>query len=147
VFSDPCEVLSIDISLDIQQDITIYNLSWTERFESLNRYLGSRASGSPPNTSSLNLILRDAGTFDIQLNATQLTPQLSSAGSAHLRSAVTNHTATLTGVGTRRSYELQTETASIAVTGVGSAEVTALENLVVSITGTGSVTITVAPDK
>ncbi|MGZ4870077.1 MAG: GIN domain-containing protein, partial [Halobacteriota archaeon] len=82
---------------------------------------------------------RGAGTFDIQLNATQLTTQLSGAGTANLRGTATNHTATLTGVGTLRSYELQTETTSIAVTGVGSAEVTALKNLIVNITGTGSI--------
>jgi hypothetical protein len=87
----------------------------------------------------LNLTLRGAGTFDIQVNATQLTTQLSGAGTANLRGTATNHTATLTGVGTLRSYELQTETTSIAVTGVGSAEVTVLQKLIVNITGTGSI--------
>jgi hypothetical protein len=33
VFSDLCEAPPIDISLDIKQDIIIYTLSWTERFE------------------------------------------------------------------------------------------------------------------
>jgi len=100
---------------------------------------GTVVSDSQLNSSSLNLTVRGAGTFDVQLNATQLITQLSGAGTANLRGTATNHAATLTGVGTLRSYELQTETTSIEVTGVGSAEVTALQKLVVNITGTGSV--------
>jgi hypothetical protein len=91
------------------------------------------------NTSTLNLTLRGVSTFNIQVNATQLTSQPSGAGPANLRGTATNHTATLTAVGTLRSYELQTEMTSISLTGVRSAEVTAPQNLVVNITETGSV--------
>ena len=133
-------ILTIDASQPIvtTQPITIH-ISVTDINRISNNGAGSVVSGSQLSTSSLNLTLRGAGTFDIQLKATQLTTQLSGAGTAHLRGTATNRTATLTGVGTLHSCELQTETTSIAVTGVGSAEVTALENLVVNITGTGSV--------
>ena len=79
------------------------------------------------------------GYFQHSGNAAQLTTQPSGAGKLNLCGTATNPKATLTGVGTLRSYELQTETTSIAVTGVGSAEVTARQNLTVNITGTGSI--------
>jgi Putative auto-transporter adhesin, head GIN domain len=100
---------------------------------------GTVTSDALLTTNALNLTLRGAGSFNINLNTQELTTRISGAGSAKLNGNATNHTAVLAGVGSLRSYDLATETTSITIEGVGSAEVTATKNLDVTITGAGSV--------
>jgi len=58
------------------QPITIH-ISVTDINQTSNNGAGAVVSSSQLNASSLNLTLRGTGNFDIKLNATQITTQLS----------------------------------------------------------------------
>ena len=122
----------------ITTPLTIY-VSVTDINGITNRGAETVLSSSPLNAKALNLTLQGAGSVDIAVNVTQLTTQVSGVGTVLLRGNATTHAATLNGVGSLRSYELQTDTTTVSITGVGSAEVTALNTLTVNISGTGSV--------
>jgi len=104
-----------------------------------NSGAGTVLSSSPLNAAMLNVTLQGAGRIDIAVNVTQLTTQVSGAGTVLLRGNATNYTALLTGVGSLHSYELQTDSTTVTIMGVGSAEVTALNTLTVNMSGAGSV--------
>jgi len=134
-------VLKIDATSlipPITTPLTIY-VSVTDINGITNRGAGTVLSSSQLNAGALNLTLQGAGSIDIAVNVTQLTTQVSGVGTVLLRGNATTHAATLTGVGSLRSYELQTDTTTVSITGLGSAEVTALNTLTVNISGTGSV--------
>lgn len=134
-------VLKIDTTnpiASITTPLTVY-VSVTDINAINNSGVGTVLSSSPLNTEMLNLTLQGAGRIDIAVNVTQLTAQVSGAGTVLLRGNATNYTASLTGVGSLLSYELQTDSTMVTITGVGSAEVTALDALAVNISGAGSV--------
>jgi hypothetical protein len=134
-------ILKIDATSPIPPittPLTIF-VSVTDINSITNRGAGTVLSSAPLNTKALNVTLLGAGSIDIAVNVTQLTTQVSGVGTVLLRGNATTHTAMLTGVGSLRSYELQTDTTTVSITGVGSAEVTAVNALTVNISGTGSV--------
>jgi len=134
-------VLKIDTTnpiASITTPLTVY-VSVTDINAVSNSGAGAVLSSSPLNEKTLNLTLQGAGSINIAVNVTQLTTQVSGAGTVLLRGNATNYSASLTGVGSLHSYELQTDSTMVTITGVGSAEVTALNTLTVNISGAGSV--------
>ncbi len=100
---------------------------------------GTVAADVPLTASTLRLTLSGAGSLDAPVNVTQLNVLLSGAGSMQLRGNATNMNALLSGVGSLNAYDLQTNVASVTVSGTGSAQVTAQQNLTATVSGVGSI--------
>ncbi len=93
----------------------------------------------PLTANTLRLTLTGAGSMDAPVNVTQLNVLLSGVGSMQLRGNATNMTADVSGVGSLNAYDLQTNVTSVTVSGTGSAQVTAQQNLTANVSGTGSI--------
>lgn len=100
---------------------------------------GSVACDVPLTASTLGLTLTGTGSMDAPVNVTQLNVVLSGVGSLQLRGSATNMTAVVSGVGSLNAYDLQTNATSVTVSGTGSAQVTAQQNLTANVSGTGSI--------
>jgi len=73
------------------------------------------------------------------LTADKLTVQLSGAGSLNADGAVTSQDINLSGVGSYSAADLKSITASVSLSGVGSATVWVINTLDVTVSGAGSV--------
>ncbi len=100
---------------------------------------GSVTCDVPLTASNLRLELTGAGSMDAPVNVTQLNVLLSGVGSMQLRGNATNMNAQVSGVGSLNAYDLQTSVSSVTVSGTGSAQVTAQQNLTANVSGTGSI--------
>ncbi len=91
-------------------------------------------------TEALAFKVSGAGGVKIgQLTATNVTCTLSGAGNVELNGKVTNQSITLSGVGNYSAGDLESLTATIGLTGAGSAKVWTRDVLNVKISGAGSV--------
>jgi hypothetical protein len=91
-------------------------------------------------TENLTFKVSGAGGVKIaQLTATNVTCTLSGAGNVELNGKVTNQSITLSGVGNYSAGDLQSLSATIGLTGAGSATIWARDVLNVKISGAGSV--------
>ncbi|MGZ4908025.1 MAG: head GIN domain-containing protein [Halobacteriota archaeon] len=100
---------------------------------------GSVTCDVPLTANNLRLELTGAGSMDAPVNVSQLNVLLSGVGSMQLRGNTTNMNAQVSGVGSLNAYDLQTNVTSVTVSGVGSAQVTAQQNLTANVSGTGSI--------
>ncbi len=100
---------------------------------------GSVTCDVPLTANTLGLTLTGTGSMNAPVNVTQLNVVLSGVGSMQLRGNATNMTAAVSGVGSLNAYDLQTNVSSVTVSGTGSAQVTAQQNLTANVSGTGSI--------
>lgn len=116
-----------------------YNLT-VKNLQSVDLSGAGRIQSARLKSDNLKIGISGAGsvTFD-QVEATSVTSTLSGAGGLKVSGAVTNQSATLSGVGGYDAPELSSKSASVMVSGVGGATVWASESLDVTISGAGSV--------
>jgi len=91
-------------------------------------------------TDALKLNLSGAGSIEIDsLTADNLEVNLSAAGAITIAGKVKNEAVTISGVGGYESGDLESHTASVVMSGAGSAVLWVTDNLDVTISGVGSV--------
>jgi hypothetical protein len=91
-------------------------------------------------SGDFNLNLSGAGSIEIDaLTASSLTVNFSSAGAIIVAGKVDKQSVTLSGVGSYDGGDLESKSASVVLTGAGSAVVWAKETLNVTVSGVGSV--------
>ncbi len=125
---------------NIKYDLKVKNLN------SLN--LSGAGSVTVPKLQAESLILKVSGAGGVkvsQLSATNVTSTLSGAGNLELNGKVTNQSITLSGVGNYSSGDLQSLTATVGLSGAGSATLWARDVFNVKISGAGSVSYYGAP--
>jgi hypothetical protein len=91
-------------------------------------------------TTNLKVTLSGAGNINLKdIQASMINTKLSGAGNISLSGDVDLQQALLTGVGNYQADDLKSQTATILVTGAGSAQVWVEKELDVTISGAGSV--------
>ncbi|MFW2384080.1 MAG: GIN domain-containing protein [Acidimicrobiales bacterium] len=83
--------------------------------------------------------LSGAGTVNVETEASSIDTILSGAGTVTLTGETTSQQVTLAGSGTVEAFELTTEETSVLLTGQGTVNVTANEQLDVDLLGAGAV--------
>jgi predicted small secreted protein len=120
-----------------------HNIKFTLKVRSLNSIeLSGLGSVNMPSlqADSLNLKVGGAGGIKIdKLAVGQLTSTMSGAGNLDLSGKATNQTITLSGLGNYGGGDLDSQQATISLTGAGNASVWARNSLNVKISGAGSV--------
>jgi len=91
-------------------------------------------------TDSLDIVLSGAGDINLDdLNATNLDILISGAGDVMVVGVVETQTVRLNGFGRYQGFDLESQDASVTISGAGGAEVWVTENLDVTINGAGDV--------
>jgi hypothetical protein len=91
-------------------------------------------------TDQLNVYLSGAGDISIDdLNGDQLNVHLSGAGDVDLAGKVTDQLVTLEGVGRYQAYDLESQNATVTISGAGGANLWVTETMTVTISGAGDV--------
>ncbi|MBN1121997.1 MAG: DUF2807 domain-containing protein [Anaerolineae bacterium] len=98
-------------------------------------------------TDQLDVLLSGAGdiSFDA-LSANNLDVTLTGAGGFEASGDVVNQSVEVTGLGSYRAYDLQSQTAFIEITGAGGANVWVTDRLDVTVTGAGDVNYYGSPE-
>lgn len=94
---------------------------------------------TPLSSDDLLLSVSGTGSVDAEVDAQSLQTNLSGAGDVSLRGTATSHSITISGAGEIVADDLETETASIQVSGAGECRVHVTRQLDVSVSGAGSV--------
>jgi predicted small secreted protein len=118
----------------IKYDLKLKNLN--------NLDLSGAGSVNIPRLQAENLVFRVSGAGGVKINqltATNVTCTLSGAGNVEMNGKVTNQSITLSGLGNYSVGDLQSVSATIGLTGAGSATLWARDLLNVKISGAGSV--------
>ena len=91
-------------------------------------------------TDKFEINFSGAGDVDIDdLNANQLDVLVSGAGNVDLAGRVENQQVTLSGVGRYQAFSLESQTASVVISGAGGANLWVTDSLDVTISGAGDV--------
>jgi len=80
-----------------------------------------------------------SGDIRLELNTAHLTSDIAGSGSIHLSGKADVHQATITGSGEINAIDLDTQQASVSITGSGDCRVNASDKLRAKITGSGDV--------
>ncbi len=93
---------------------------------------------NPIKAESLKVILSGAGSIALDVDAIDLTVDLSGSGNVKLNGKAEHQDVSVSGAGLYKGFGLVSTSARVSVSGVGSAEVNAQNELDVSISGVGS---------
>ena len=98
-------------------------------------------------TTGLEITINGTGKIEIDnLTADNLTVQISGAASIELAGQVSDQTVNIDGTGSYHAGDLQSQSASVKIQGLGSARVWAVEVLSITINGSGSVNYYGSPE-
>ena len=141
------EVIDGTLYIDSRRGITSSSLqktTYTLTVQDLDEISFSGAGSiaiSSFETDDLVVTLTGAGNIEIySLTANHLTVLLNSAGSIYIGGNTLTQDVLISGVGSYDASYLQSTTASVVLSGAGSAEVWVTDSLDVTITGVGSIT-------
>jgi hypothetical protein len=95
--------------------------------------------GSVGKADELELIVNGSGKMDLNLEAEQLTAELTGSGSFKLEGTATTQQVLVSGSGSFSGRDLKGKAAKVALAGSGSVEVNVSDELDVSLDGSGSV--------
>jgi len=90
-------------------------------------------------SDTLKLDVTGSGSTDLDLDAYMLETIISGSGDLILGGVADNHTSEISGSGSMKAFDFQTQKASIRSSGSGNAEVSVSEELDVIISGSGSI--------
>lgn len=80
-----------------------------------------------------------SGDIRLELNTAHMTSDIAGSGSIHLSGKADVHQASITGSGEVNAFDLETQNASVSITGSGDCKVSASKKLRAKITGSGDV--------
>ena len=138
-------ILYIGFERDNWQDMVrpTRNIVFTLKVKNLNSLdLSGLGNVTMPklSTDSLDVKVSGAGGVKIeQISAKTVTSSMSGAGNVELAGKITSHTLTLSGLGNYSAGDLESQSASINLSGAGGATVWAKDSLTVKISGAGTV--------
>lgn len=89
--------------------------------------------------NELSVSLSGAGTLNMNVDAKSLDVKITGSGDATFKGEAKEETIEVSGAGSFKGFDLASRQAKITLSGVGNAEVNAVESLVVDISGVGSV--------
>jgi hypothetical protein len=98
-----------------------------------------RLTGSRITTDTLDVNLSGAGSVELDVKVSDLTARLSGAGSLKMSGTANRQDVSLSGVGSYSARELQSQVATVRVSGVGGADVNVAESLDAAISGVGGI--------
>ena len=119
---------------DLRINITIKDLRELE--------IAGAAEIEAKNLKADDLMLKMIGASNVKvldLKANSLRTEIPGAGKIRVEGSVKDQTVTLTGAGNFSGHELESKTAKVTISGVGSAQLWVKDELDVTITGVGSV--------
>jgi|688.fasta_scaffold02680_21 hypothetical protein len=128
------DVVSVNASKEI--DLT---LTFTEIEDILISGAGDVKAQSPINATNLNLTVSGAGDLDLDVNALNIECLVSGGGDIRLKGKTITLKSTLSGAGDLYAYDLQSEKATLAVSGAGDAKINVSKEITASVSGAGSV--------
>ena len=141
------EVIDGTLYIDSRRGITsgsLQKITYTLTVQDLDEISFSGAGSisiSSFETDDLDVTLTGAGNIEIySLTTNHLTVLLNSAGSIYIGGNTLTQDVLISGVGSYDASYLQSTTASVVLSGAGSAEVWVTDSLDVTITGVGSIT-------
>ena len=107
---------------------------------------GASIAGSGDITGKSRFVSEDfytyisgSGDIRLELNTAHMTSDIAGSGSIHLSGKADVHQASITGSGEINAFDLETQNASLSITGSGDCKVNASEKLQAKITGSGDV--------
>jgi hypothetical protein len=90
-------------------------------------------------SEDLEISIAGSGDTDLNLNVEELTTRISGSGDVNYVGSAREHSFSVSGSGDLHSFDLETETSNIRVSGSGDVEVFATEELDIRISGSGDV--------
>lgn len=121
-----------------EYDLTL-NITMTDLKKLTNDGVASIASTSTFSVDSVWLYLNGVGTIYLDLQADYLKTVMAGPSSVSLVGSAVNHVLTNTSVGSVYSFDFETDTTVVTLTGIGDASVYVNDYLRATITGIGSV--------
>lgn len=128
-----------DYNLDPTGDIKIYVTSPV--YNDIDVSGACDIIGQAPinNPENLQMHISGAGTMKMEINAPQITANVSGSGSVNLKGETKSVDIGLSGAADAHCYDLKSENTKVDISGAGSAEVYASVHLDVTVGGAGSV--------
>jgi len=90
-------------------------------------------------SDDLELIVSGSGDLDLDLSVKRLSTTISGSGDSNLRGTADEHTYLLSGSGSLNALDLTTQKTSAQITGSGSADIYANDELDITVSGSGKV--------